>query len=137
MKLVNVYCYDKEVRYETLYEVLSERTPAQSISHKAMPSFTEHKAFVDSHPYAMWAFICSAKNHNNIVGTIYLTRDGEIGIAVFSAYRGQGIGSKALKALIKNHKGPYLANINPSNRPSMEFFAKHGFTHIQNTLMRK
>ncbi len=137
MKLVNVYHYDKEVRLETLYDLLSERTPAQSISHKGMPTIKEHEVFVERKPYAVWYFICSHQNYDNIVGTVYLTKDREIGIAVFAAYRGQGIGSRALEELFKIHKGKFLANISPANYDSMKFFEKHGFTHIQNTYLRE
>jgi len=133
MKLINIYNYDKSVRLETLWELLSERTPAQSISHTGMPTFAEHEKFVERKPYAVWYFICSAQNYDNIVGTIYLTSNREIGIAVFAAYRHQGIGSRALEELFRIHKGPFYANISPQNRDSMEFFEKHGFEHIQNT----
>jgi len=30
-----------------------------------------------------------------------------------------------------------LANINPTNYKSIQFFGKHGFTHIQNTYHKK
>jgi len=133
IKLVNVYNFEKVIRHDALFELLSERTPAQSISHKKMPSFGQHKEFVESKPYAVWYFICSPEDYNNIYGTVYLTPDREIGIMVFAAYRHQGIGSKALEELFKIHKGPYLANIAPGNRDSMDFFEKHGFSHIQNT----
>ena len=62
IKLVNIYNYDRQDRMETLWELLQERTPAQSISHKEMPTFKQHKKFVDSKPYAVWYMIDSAQN---------------------------------------------------------------------------
>lgn len=132
-KLVNIYNYDRQDRMEYLWELLQERTPAQSISHKEMPTFKQHEKFVDSKPYAVWYMIASAEDYDKVFGTIYLTSEREIGIMIFAAYRHQGIGSKALDELFKIHKGPFLANINPSNMDSMKFFEKHGFSHIQNT----
>ena len=38
-----------------LYDLLKERTPTVSISHKALPSFKEHCRFVASHPYRLSA----------------------------------------------------------------------------------
>ena len=37
----------------------------------------------------------------------------------------------------KNGKKRYLANINPTNYKSIQFFGKHGFLHIQNTYHKK
>ena len=34
-----------------LYQLLGERTPDQSISHKEMPSIGEHIRFLESNPY--------------------------------------------------------------------------------------
>jgi len=39
--------------------------------------------------------------------------------------------------LKKNGKKRYLANISPTNYKSIQFFGKHGFTHIQNTYHKK
>ena len=136
MRLINVYDYEQAARLEILYELLSERTPAQSISHREMPTFTEHEKFVESRPYAVWYFITSDEDTSTPLGNVYLTPDKEIGIVVFNAFQGQGIGSAALEELLKIHRGPFYANISPANRLSMDFFEKHGFSHIQNTYRR-
>lgn len=133
MRLINIYDFDEEGRLGVLYELLSERTPEQSISHKGMPTLTEHKQFVERHPYSVWFFIVGDDN-DTIYGSLYLTVDREIGIAVFKDAREQGVGSDAIKELFKIHKGPFYANINPENKQSMDFFEGKGFKHIQNTL---
>ena len=63
-----------------LYELLSERTPEQSISHKRMPPLAEHAAFVLDHMthqphYQAWYTI----HTDEVVGSIYLTHMREIG----------------------------------------------------------
>ena len=115
MRLINISHYDEEIRQDTLYELLSERTPSQSISHTDMPTFTQHEKFVENHPYAIWYFITPDEDTSKIFGAIYLTTDREIGITVFRAFQGGGYGSKALDELFRIHKGPFYANINPSN----------------------
>jgi hypothetical protein len=52
MKLVSVY--QEPAAKWMLFDLLRERTPEQSISHKVMPTFDEHSAFYHSIPYAAW-----------------------------------------------------------------------------------
>ncbi len=133
MKLINIYDYDPGDRHRALWDLLAERTPDQSISHRQMPTYERHVAFVDSRPYAVWYFIVPDDDYEMIFGTLYLSADREIGIQVFSKHCGYGVGTKAMAELRRVHKGPFLANINPANERSIGFFEKHGFTHIQNT----
>jgi len=137
MRLINIYDFPPATRLDLLYELLSERTPAQSISHKEMPTFTQHEKFVEGRPYAVWYFITLDEDTSSVLGHLYLTPDKEIGIAIFNSFQGQGIGSAALEELFRIHKGPFYANISPANRDSMDFFEKHKFTHIQNTYLRE
>ena len=130
MRLINVYDYAESERIGNLWSLLVERTPEQSISHKKMPQWGEHVSFVHSRPYLAWYFIAI---NEWTVGSIYLSMDREVGISILKSHQGQGIGTEALEELIKLHGGPLLANINPVNQPSIDFFKKHGFEHIQNT----
>lgn len=130
LKLIPIYQVDG--RYKILYELLGERTPEQSISHKGMPSFEEHCEFVDSNPYPYWYFIHD-EDGAGIVGSIYLTDSREIGISIFEQFRGNGYATKAIQGLIKHHPGRFLANINPANQASINLFKKFGARHIQNT----
>ena len=114
-----------------LYELLKQRDPRANISHKRMPSFKQHESFIQSKPYSKWYII---QNFKNDVGSIYLSKNNEIGIFLIGKNQNKGIGCKALKLLIeKNPKIRYLANVNPKNKKSIDFFKKNGFKLIQHT----
>jgi len=114
-----------------LYELLKERDPRANISHKKMPSFKQHIKFVLSRPYSKWYVIVESEKD---VGSIYLTKNNEIGIFIRKNVQGRGIGFNALKLLIeKNPRDRYLANVNPKNEKSIQFFKNNGFRLIQHT----
>lgn len=114
-----------------LYELLSQRDPRANISHKKMPTYEEHKKFVISKPYSRW-YVIYYKNEK--VGSIYLTKQNEIGIFILTKIQGKGIGSDALHVLMKkNPRSRYLANVSPRNKKSMFFFTRNGFKLIQHT----
>lgn len=127
---------------KALYALLRERKPWQAISHKCMPSWEQHVAFVQSEPYAAWYMILPYQQHANRsghsaepdpIGAIYLTRNNEIGIGIFNMYQGRGYGKLAVTEMLTKHNGPFLANINPINEPSRRFFEGLGFKFIQVT----
>ena len=114
-----------------LYELLKQRDPRANISHKRMPSFKQHESFIQSKPYSKWYIIQSS---NDDIGSIYLSKNNEIGIFLIGKNQNKGVGCKALKLLIeKNPKIRYLANVNPNNKKSIDFFKKNGFKLIQHT----
>ena len=120
---------EKDVQF--LYNLLDERKPVTYISHKKMPTYEEHVNFVKSSPYSKWYII---EVDGERAGSIYLTKQNEIGIFLNEGLQEKGIGSNALNVLIgKNPDLRYLANINPENKKSIEFFKKLGFTLIQYT----
>ena len=114
-----------------LYELLSQRNLNVNISHKEMPSFNEHVKFINLKPYSKWYIIL----FNNIkCGSIYLSKQNEIGIFLKIDMQGKGIGKKAIDILKeKNPRSRYLANINPKNKKSIKFFKEKGFKLIQHT----
>lgn len=130
--LINVYY--EESRHKILYELLSERTPDQSISHKEMPTYQKHVEFVESIPYKKWYFIHSS-DEGDYVGAVYLSKNNEIGVFTFNKYHGKGYGQQAVQELMAESGGPFLANINPLNTASKNLFEKLGFKHIQNTYL--
>ncbi len=68
------------------------------------------------------------------VGSIYLSRQNEIGIFIKKNFQNNQIGRFALELLIKkNPKKRYLANVNPNNKTSINFFKNHKFKLIQYT----
>ena len=120
---------------EFLYELLKQREGQVNISHSSLITWEEHLDYIKNHSYKSWDVIWV---ENNRVGNIYLTQRDEIGIFIDKKFQGSGYGSQALKQFMKkNCKKRYLANINPTNYKSIQFFGKQGFTHIQNTYHKK
>ena len=114
-----------------LYELLRDRDPNVNISHKKMPSYDKHVKFVMSKPYSKWYVI---QYDDQKVGSIYLSKQNEIGIFIKKEKQNEGIGGRAMKLLLKkNPRSRYLANVNPKNKKSMSFFTKNGFKLIQYT----
>ena len=117
--------------YRFLYDLLMERNPRANISHKKMPTYNQHVAFVSAKPYSKWYVILYGTNK---AGSIYLTSQNEIGIFIKKSFQNKQIGDIALRKLIqKNPKKRYLANVNPKNKKSICFFKNHGFKLIQYT----
>jgi len=118
-----------------LYELLKEREGIVNISHRQLPSFSEHEKFVKNSSYSFWEIIWL---NNERIGNIYLTDRDELGIFIKKKFQSRGSGSIALqKFLKKTGKNRFLAHINPTNYKSIQFFGKNGFTHIQNTYHKK
>ena len=114
-----------------LFELLKERDPRANISHKKMPSYNEHLKFIKSKPYTKWYIILKSKYR---IGSIYLSKNDEIGIFLSKKYQGKNIGNDALVELIrKNPRERYLANVNPKNKKSSVFFKNNNFKLIQHT----
>ena len=117
--------------HQFLYDLLLERDPKANISHKKMPTFTEHLKFVKSKPYSKWYVILKEEQK---IGSIYLSKNDEIGIFLDKSIQGKGFGQLALEQLMKkNPKKRYLANVNPKNKKSVKFFTQNKFELIQHT----
>ena len=112
-----------------LYELLKNKDPSTNISHKKMPSYDKHIEFVMSKPYTNWYIIeCDKKN----VGSIYLSKQDEIGISIDNDYEYDKIARPALKLLVKlNPRKRYLVNVSPDDIRSQEFLLKNGFTGLE------
>ena len=118
--------------YRFLYNLLKERDSKVNISHKKMPTYDEHVNFVKSKPYSKWYIIFKSEQK---VGSIYLTKNNEIGIFLSKKFQVKNIGKFALNELMK--KNPckrFLANVNPKNKISNVFFKNNDFKLIQYTL---
>ena len=114
-----------------LYQHLKERDPITRISHKKMPTFSEHKKFVMSNPYSKW-YIIIKKNRK--IGSVYLTEINEIGLFLKKEFQNSGLGQRSLELVMElNPRTRYLANVNPKNKRSIKFFKKNGFKLIQHT----
>ena len=128
MRLVSVY--DVPDAEDILYVLLEQRTPEQSISHRKMPTLPEHRAFIQSKPYLAWYLIEEGAQY---VGATYLSQQREIGIFIFNAHQGRGLGRQAVEMLMRGHPGEFLANVNPNNANSRRFWEKLGGRLIQVT----
>ena len=114
-----------------LYQLLQERVPDTNISHREMPTWDAHIHFIQSRPYKAWYVI---QGDGNPVGSIYLSKMNEIGVFILIKHQGQGFGTQAIQMLMERHpEERFLANINPNNSRSIQFFKSLGFRHIQNT----
>lgn len=126
-----------------------ERDPSHTnISHQIMPTWEEHCEFVLSQPYRRWFVIALGEMaFENIVGSIYTTRQNEIGIHILSHQRHRGYAREALQTLTRTIKplpaipgqrvGRWIANINPANSASIALFEQAGFTSHQLTLIKE
>ena len=118
-----------------LFDLLKQREGIVNISHKSLPTWEEHVEYIKNNTYQSWEIIWV---DNARIGDIYLTDRDEIGIFLDKESQSNGYGSIAITEFMKkNGKKRYLANINPTNYKSIQFFGKHGFIHIQNTYHKK
>lgn len=117
--------------FRFLYNLLKERNPNMNISHKKMPTYSEHVKFVKSKPYTKWNVIEYGKQK---IGSIYLSKNYEIGIFLKKQFQGKNVGQESLELFMKmNPRKRYLANVSPKNIVSQKFFKKNGFKLIQYT----
>ena len=118
-----------------LFDLLKQREGIVNISHKSLPTWEEHVEFIKNNTYQSWDIIWVDDVR---IGNIYLTDRDELGIFLDKESQSNGYGSIAINEFMKkNGKKRYLANINPTNYKSIQFFGKHGFIHIQNTYHKK
>jgi RimJ/RimL family protein N-acetyltransferase len=123
VKLSDVYSHPGS--NDVLYDLLREREPHESISHRSMPTWRQHCRFVDSRPYLDWRIVV----HEGLPrGAVYLTKQRELGVGILKEHRGHKFASRALSKLMEMHAGGhFLANINPANQASIALFLKLGF----------
>ena len=114
-----------------LYEILSERTTNENISHKEMPTYKKHVKFVLSKPYKKWYIIYYKKQK---FGSIYLTNLNEIGIHFKKIPISDFLITKSIDLLINKNPGKrFLINISPNNPKFIKIIKKRGLKLIQHT----
>ena len=124
-----------------LFDLLKERDSHVNISHKKMPTYTSHLKFIESKPYKKWYVIFTLddlrselKSSKTKIGSIYLSKNNEVGIFILKKFQRKNVGKYALTELMKrNPRSRYLANVNPKNKKSMQFFKNNSFKLIQYT----
>jgi RimJ/RimL family protein N-acetyltransferase len=129
ISLVDIYSR-WDVFATPLYQLLAERTPEQSISHRKMPTMDAHIRFIMSRPYAHWYEILA---DGKTVGAIYLSEQREIGVAIFQQHQRKGYGKAAVLELMSLHPGKFLANVNPANDASRKLWESLGGKLLQVT----
>lgn len=127
-----VSVYDAPDAQAVLYALLEERDGRadMNISHRAMPTWEEHVAFVASRPYEAWYLL---ETDGDVAGSVYLSRAREVGIFLFAKHQAKGLGEEAIRLLREKHPGRLLANVNPANERSRRFFERLGFRVVQVT----
>lgn len=129
IRLLDVYSLSVVPR--VLWYLLKDRPAAANISHKEMPTPEAHAEFVESKPYESWYLI---QANRKFVGSIYLTRDDEIGVAVVESTKKIVYTREAIIALMELHpRERYKANIAPKNKKMIRLFRSLGFGLIQHT----
>ena len=114
-----------------LFDLLKERSPYVNISHKKMPTYNQHTKFIKSKPYSKWYIILKSKQK---IGSIYLSKNDEIGIFLSKKFQGKNVGNFVLNEVMKkNPRKRFLANVNPKNKKSISFFKNNNFKLIQYT----
>jgi len=95
---------------------------------------------VRSKPYRAWFLVLN--EYEQRVGSVSLTRNNEIGIAILKKYQRMGYALQAIEAARKfpplpkiagQRNGHYVANVAPQNEPSHALFTKAGGRPIQVT----
>ena len=123
-----------EKDYEFLYKLLSERKQITFISHKKMPTYEEHVKFVKSEPYSKWYII---QIDDKKIGSIYLTKQNEIGIHILEEYEDDERYKNVIKEFIKKYpQDNFFLNISPRNELYINFVKDLGFHLIQHTYER-
>ena len=114
-----------------LYDLLKTRDPLANISHKKMPSYDEHTNFILSNPYTIWYII---EYEGKKIGSVYLSKQDEIGISLVDNSLYNKIGKSIIKLLIKNNpRKRYLAKVSPQNKKLQNFFVNNGFRGLEYT----
>lgn len=139
IELKDVYSYYGTAASGFLWTLLVDRPTKANISHRRMPTWEEHLAFVASKPYRAWFIINAApRGFDQPVGAIYATRRNEIGIAILSPFHRLGLAREAITRFVKDvpplpaipaeRTGYYVAHVSPENEGSHALFEGLGCT---------
>ena len=114
-----------------LYELLTERSPDENISHKIMPTYKKHSKFVMSKPYKKWYIVYHKKQK---LGSLYLTNLNEIGIHFKKTTIPDFFITKSIELLIRTNPGKrFLINISPKNKKLLKIIKNKKYPLIQYT----
>lgn len=139
ISFVNVYNMDLDVSKRVLYDLLMERTPNQSISHR-YTSFDDHCRFFDSRPYRIWNLV-KAVGEEDFVGAMYISHQNEIGLFIFSRFQGRGYGREAVQQILESYRpspgkksivsDSFILNVSVNNIGAQKFWESVGARPVQ------
>ena len=133
---------------EYLYDLLKERDSSITITQTQLPTFSEHKNFVQNQiksvsgdnekikimgldPYLGWYIISS--NEVNL-GSIWIEEDGNIGLQIQKKFQNFGIGVIAFQKIQTLHpREHYKTTVSQENYDSQKFCKTLGFELLQET----
>lgn len=142
IRLLDVYQGGKVAAgaIDFLFLLLQERPSVANISHREMPSIEQHRQFVHRRPYWRWYLVENAEER---VGSVYISHQNEIGIAIAQAHQRKGYARAALEELLRTHqpldpvpsarRGAFVAHVAPGNDASHALFEGLGGKLIQVT----
>lgn len=112
-----------------LYGVLIQRLqdPDSNISHKTLPSWDEHVAYLRSGAYRVHYLATLGERADFCLGHCYVDYRDCVGVYVQVGFRRHGIAKWMLAELIARHPPPLVANVNPKNGASLRLFRNAGF----------
>ena len=117
--------------HKFLFDLLQERDSKINISHKRMPTWEEHVKFIKSKPYSKWYVI---QNKDKKIGSLYLSKQNEIGIHLLKKFEKESIHLESIKKLMSlNPEITFRANVSPTNKNYITLFKKLGFKMVQHT----
>jgi len=136
-----------EQHQQLLYKLLEERyLQAETIntlgSLPTLPSFSAYRTWLTAQPCDRY-YLCS---ENGVFrGSVLLRPWGddaqgrcEIGVFVFARHRGEGVGTRAVEAILNRHpQTSPVAIINPHNQASESLFRKFGFRPAETVWVRE
>jgi len=123
-----------------LFKLLQERDFA--ISHGEDVSFEQHCKFVDNHPYRAWFLI---EFSNEIIGSIYISKDNSIGIDLSKNYliHIDGVLNlllskyKPLKGINSVRNKNFFINVSDKNNYLKQTLKRLGYSPIQTSYQLK
>ncbi len=138
IKLIRVQKKRKHIEF--LYDLLKKKK--FFISHTNIPSYEEHRIFVENHPYRKW-FLIKFENYN--IGSIYLNNDNSIGINFLENF--QHLIKESLEIVLENYNplpelksirnGSYHINIANGDLKLLHEIKKLNIKKLQTTYVLK
>lgn len=125
-------------RYKLRWQLMKYRPEERCISHRAMPDWDDHCAFVDDPPYLAWYVVAV---DGQPAGTVYLTHPAgqslagdEIGLDLFPRFIDEAVVGSVVDELMELHpRKRYLWNVATLDDEMKRIVQQLGFWIVQET----